>query len=602
MTGDAEKSGWAVFKKIWVRLEKQQKLRLAALSILIFFSGLAEIISIGSIIPFMTVLLSPDKMDSLSIIIWLKSGLGEGSDQQIVYIMTAAFCTIVILAGILRVTSVWLITKISQSIGHNFEGKVYRAIIDMPYTTHMTRHGAEFISILEQAKLIGASVSYIVDGFNAIFINLCLVITLLFVNPTIAALCFSVLGGAFIAASLISRKRLTANSKKSFACKTDRMTTVHESLRGIRDIILDGGHKFYATSFNGLIKKLSDIAVENEICKQSPKIIIENMAIVFVALLACIIGSQGDITTLLPVFAAIALGVQKMLPLLQKIYMSWSFFKAESFSLDSALSCIARPDSNKETVQPAQNITFQKTYEMKNLNFRYAVDKPNVLKNINFKITAGQRIGIVGKTGSGKSTFLDIFMGLLPTTAGTIEVDGQALKPEQITGWQKNLAHVSQRIFIANRSIASNIALNISDAEIDHARIIEAARIAQAEEFINECPAGYDEIVGEQGIKLSGGQCQRLGIARAIYKQAPILILDEATSALDIPTESKVIEGIKNYSAGLTAIIVSHRMSILKFCDVIYLLEDGKLEQISYEELLKRNIEEEPPEAEAIAS
>ena len=307
-----------------------------------------------------------------------------------------------------------------------------------------------------------------------------------------------------------------------------------------------------------------------------------------IATLAIVLASrQGGLAVALPVLGAIALGAQRLLPLLQQIYVSWSIAVGSQSLLDQVLELLRLP-LDPAMSRPVDPLPFDDRIRFDDVSYVYQSRRGSAVDGATFEIRRGQRIALIGKTGSGKSTLADLLMGLLEPSAGAITVDGVQLTQENRRNWQRSIAHVPQAIFLADASIARNIALGSATDSFDLERVKEAARKAELDAFVEGLPEGYDTFVGERGIRLSGGQRQRLGIARAIYKQAPVLVLDEATSALDDATEAAVMKSLDQLGdEGLTIIMIAHRLSTVSRADVVIRLDDGRVVDVgSYSEVL----------------
>ena len=291
----------------------------------------------------------------------------------------------------------------------------------------------------------------------------------------------------------------------------------------------------------------------------------------------------------LPVLGVLALGAQRLLPTLQQAYAAWAGIKGNQASVQDALALLEQPMPDS-TTEGTGALTFDKTIRMQAITFAYQPTHPAVLKNLELTIRKGERVGIIGATGSGKSTLMDLLMGLLEPSGGRLEVDGQTIDSTTRRAWQSRIAHVPQAIYLADSSVEENIAFGVPRKEIDHARVVEAAQQAQIAELIESMPDGYRSQVGERGVRLSGGQRQRIGIARALYKQADVIVFDEATSALDNETERTVMESIDTLKANLTVVIIAHRLSTLQKCDRIVELGEGGVKRIgSYEQIVDGN-------------
>jgi ATP-binding cassette subfamily B protein len=317
-----------------------------------------------------------------------------------------------------------------------------------------------------------------------------------------------------------------------------------------------------------------------QLITSAPKYLIEMFGMLLIALLAyLIVAYYADSEGVIPLLGVLALSAQRMLPMLQQIYSGWTAILSGKDSVKDSLDFLDQPVLIQNTYETHDPIKFLDTISLKSLGFRYGVEQPAVLKDLNLKFKRGEIVGIIGTTGSGKSTLLDLIMGLLLPTSGILSVDDVELTYENLNRWQKNIAHVPQTIFLNDATVLSNIAFGVSGQEIDVERVIQAAKLAQIHEDIESWPLGYGTNVGERGVKLSGGQKQRIGIARAFYKKSEVLIFDEATSALDPITESKVMSSFNQLSYRPTVFIIAHRLSTLKQCTRVLKVENGYIIQ-----------------------
>jgi ATP-binding cassette subfamily B protein len=283
----------------------------------------------------------------------------------------------------------------------------------------------------------------------------------------------------------------------------------------------------------------------------------------------------------------LAFGAQRLLPVMQQAYASWSSIQGGKASLQDALDLLDQPLPDHINNLSFQVLKFKKQIAIKQLSFRYGNTTPYILKELDFKISKGSRVGFIGSTGSGKSTLLDIIMGLLQPTEGFLEVDEELITKQNQRSWHSHIAHVPQAIFLSDGTIEENIAFGVPRHLIDRKRVLRSAEQAQISESIESWPNKYQTLVGERGVRLSGGQRQRIGIARALYKQADVIILDEATSALDNDTEEAVMKVINNLNPDLTIMIVAHRISTLRNCSQIIKLNNGRIESIcSYSDIV----------------
>jgi ATP-binding cassette subfamily B protein len=310
----------------------------------------------------------------------------------------------------------------------------------------------------------------------------------------------------------------------------------------------------------------------------SPRFVMEAMGMVLIAALAYGISrSAQGIAAALPVLGALAVGAQRLLPALQQVYSGWAGIVGSQVSLAKVLELLDQPIAAEALSTNGNALIFKKEVRFSEVRFRYAPDAPWILDRFNLTIRKGTRVGFVGSTGSGKTTVLDLLMGLLTPSEGELLVDGAPIVGDRVRPWQRAIAHVPQSIFLADTSIAQNIAFGVPLHAIDLDRVRQAAKRAQIAEFIENRPDGYDARVGERGVQLSGGQRQRIGIARALYKQASVLVFDEATSALDNATEQSVMDAIDGLDRELTILLIAHRLSTVRRCDMIVEIGEGRV-------------------------
>jgi ATP-binding cassette subfamily B protein len=414
-------------------------------------------------------------------------------------------------------------------------------------------------------------------------------LALIAIDPMVASVAAVGFGASYALITWMSRRRLHRNSQRIAYEQTQVVKALQEGLGGIRDVLLDGTQPIYCDIYRQADHPLRRAQGNNAFIGQSPRYVMEALGMVLIAALAYALSRQaGGIATALPVLGALALGAQRLLPALQQIYSAWAGIAGNHASLADTIELLDQP-LPAELLQPAPApLIIQNAIRFDSVRFRYTSDGPWVLDGLNLNIPKGARVGFVGSTGSGKSTTQDLLMGLLIPTEGELLVDDQPISGNRLRAWQRSIAHVPQSIYLADATLAENIAFGVPRDAIDMVRVQQAARQAQIADFIESSPKGYQAYVGERGIRLSGGQRQRIGIARALYKQASVLVFDEATSALDNATEQSVMDAIEGLSSDLTILLIAHRLTTVRRCDIIVELEHGQVvAQGTYEQLLE---------------
>ncbi len=569
----------ALFK----RTSKKRKLQILILFILILLSSFAEMFSLTLIIPFLTVISYPSKLLEYRLIENIYKSLNFETPDQLIFPITFIFCLAIILAAFLRLFTVWINGKLAAIIGSEFGSQAYSKSLNQSYEEHISTKSSEMISALTiHIDNIISFVDFALSIISSFFILIGLIITLFIINTKVALSIGLFLSVFYIFIGYFTEKRLVKNSRKISKRYNENTKIIQEGYGSFRDIILDKRQSFYLNLFNSSYYQYRDLRAENNLLGVFPKFIIEALGICLICLVSLsIISSSGDINNALPILGAFALGAQRILPAIQTIYSSLSGIRGGKSSVEIIVSLLDKETSKIEKKISISNFEFSKNVTFENISYKYSEKSNLILKDINFEIKKGERVGIIGKTGSGKSTTIDLLMGLLSPTSGKILIDDRELNFKKdksfVSKWQSKIGHVPQAIYLTDKSIAENIAFNLPKEKINFKRVKLAAERAQINQFIESMPNKYLSSVGERGIQLSGGQQQRIGIARALYKGASILIFDEATSALDDITENKLMDTINNLSNYITIIMIAHRLTTIKNCDKLIKLENGKV-------------------------
>ena len=576
--------------RIWRHLSRRRKFQFGLVLALMLISAFTEVVSLGAVLPFLGILISPDRIFNHPLAADVVLALGITSADQLVLPLTIAFVTAALLAGAIRMLLLWVSTRLAYASGTDLSIDMYQRTLYQPYSVHLARNSSEVISgVTSKVSKTVDVLSFFLQLISSAVLLMALIGTLIAIDPVVALVAASGFGISYGLVTWFTRRRLNRNGQRIAHEQTQVIKALQEGLGGIRDVLLDGTQSAYCNIYRKADYSLKRAMAGNLFISGSPRFAMEALGITLIAALAYGLSNQpGGIATALPTLGALALGTQRLLPALQQAYSAWSGIVANRASLVDTIELLDQPLSAEALRTDILPLHFQGFMRFDNVRFRYSSKGPWVLDSLNLTIPKGSRVGFVGSTGSGKSTTLDLLMGLLYPTEGEFLVDGKPIGGNNARAWQQTIAHVPQSIFMADSTIAENIAFGVPPEAIDLERVEQAAHRAQIAEFIEKQPEGYDTFVGERGIRLSGGQRQRIGIARALYKQASVLVFDEATSALDNATEQSVMRSIEGLSHDLTVLIIAHRLTTVQHCDVIVELEHGRVvAQGTYEQLLE---------------
>ena len=578
-----------LLSRLWNHISPRRRGQFVWLLGITVVSSFAEVVSLSAVLPFIGILTQPEKVFKSPLIAGVAKTLGITSAADLVLPMAIAFATAALVAGGLRLLLLWVSIRLGNATGSDLSIEVYRRTLYQPYSVHVARSSSEIISGITQKVGVATTVLIsVVAVITSATLFTAIMTTLLIIDPLIAILATASFGTAYGIIAWQTRHRLVRNSQRIAQEQTQVVKALQEGLGGIRDVLLDGTQNVYCDVYRKAVLQLQRAGGENNFMSQAPRYAMESFGMALIVVFVLVLSYRpGGIGAALPILAVLALGAQRLLPLMQQLYGNWSAVAGSKAAVIDVIELLEQPLPVEANQMEPVPLELNDTISFDNVRFHYGSNGPWVLDGINLVIPKGARIGFVGSTGSGKSTALDILMGLLEPTQGKIMVDGQPISHELQRAWQRTIAHVPQSIFLADTTIAGNIAFGIPPDQIDFERVRMAAKQARIAEFIESRPEGYSAFVGERGIRLSGGQRQRIGIARALYKQANVLIFDEATSALDNETEQSVMQAIEGLSENLTILIVAHRLTTLKNCDTIVQLEHGKIDtQYTYEQLI----------------
>lgn len=548
-------------------------------------TSVAEILSVGSALPFLQALTAPERLFNISSFAPLLHVLKISSPSELLLPMTILFGVAAIGAGIMRLLLLWMTTRFSFEIGADINLDIYYRTLYQPYSVHISRSSSEIISgITTKTNSVIAGVIFpVISLMSAMVMMIAMLAAFIAIEPSIALALFIGSGSIYFCVSRFTKKYLLANSAKISRDSSLTVKALQEGLGGIRDTLIDGTQPMYCSAFKKIDESLRRAQGYNIFINNSPRYFMEALGMVLVAVTAGVISqNSSEAIGAIPILGTLALGAQRLLPILQQAYSSWSSIQGNSQELVSVLALLRQPlpryiESRSNNIKASP---FEAVIEFDDVSFRYDPQKPKVIESVSLKINKGDIIGVIGATGSGKSTLIDLLMGLLQPSQGRVLVDSLDINCEGMRNWQRQIAHVPQSIFLSDASIGENIAFGISKEEIDWERVYWCAQKAQLQEVVDGLPNGYHEIVGERGINLSGGQRQRIGIARVLYKNSALLILDEATSALDSQTEALIMDTFHSLKGAVTVVIIAHRLTTLQNCSKIIEMKAGKIHRM----------------------
>ena len=568
------------YKNLLLFIDNKRKIQFLFLLILTIFSAITEMLSIASVVPFIS--LVTDASFTKEKFYLYKFVEFNNKEEAIIY-SGLIFSSLFLINALSRIILVYVTTRLSQVTSAELSVKVYKGKLFDTYTNHISKNSSSLVAAITQKVYeMTVSISSAMNIVSGAFIFICIISILIWVNPMIMIISILFFGILYFSLIIFGRKIIRTSSKVINKQQNNIIEILQNGLGALRDIILDKSQYFYIQTFQKAVLEKAKRQTIVDFIQNSPRYIFEAMGIVlFVGLLIYsseTSKSSEEFSSILPTLAALAIGSQRILPLLNQLYANFITLKGNLYQVAEVVDSLNQNLIKEEK----EKLIIKKKIDLKNLisfnNVSFSYDKKNfILKDISFQIKKGSRVGIIGKTGEGKSTFLDLLMGLLPPENGTIYIDDVELTQDTNASWQSKISHVPQKIFLSNLSFLENIAFGIDINKIDRNRVELVSKKSQIHEFIMKLENKYLESVGERGIRLSGGQIQRIALARALYKNTEIIIFDEATNSLDVDTEKLIMKELYDLDKNLTVIMVAHRLNTLKDCDIIFEVKDKKV-------------------------
>ncbi len=581
-------------KKLSYLLSSSDRFRMIILLTMIIFMALIDMAGVASIMPFIALISNPEIIETNQI---LKTAYNIGNqfgiqtDQQFLIAVGIIVFLLLIISISFKALTLYFETRFVKTCEYNIATRLINYYLNQPYTWFLNRNSATLGKTIlsEVSNVVGKGLTPMISLITNILVTLTLFLLLFFVEPKLTSIVIFTICSFYGLVYKFNKNLMTRIGQEVFKSNELRFKTLTEAFGAFKEVKVSGLESIYINQYSKPAKKIAQGSALASIISQMPRFTLEAVAFGgMILIILYFMTVTNDISNVLPVIALYAFAGYRLMPALQKIYFSLSTLRFVGPALDSL-------HNDLKTLKPSIQIQNKETLELnkhinlKNINYNYPNSSRTTLKNINITIPAYKTIGLVGPTGSGKTTTVDIILGLLKAQKGSLEVDDKIIDELSLRAWQNSIGYVPQQIFLSDNTISANIAFGIKPKNINQDAVEYAAKIAKLHDFvINELPFKYQTNIGERGVRLSGGQRQRIGIARALYHKPKVLVLDEATSALDNLTEKAVMDAVHSSENKITKILIAHRLSTVRNCDKIYLFNKGEIEkQGTFEELVK---------------
>ena len=572
-------------QKAWALLDAQERrnaLKVLAVAVLSAFASTAMV---GSIMPFLSVLSNPSAIVDTPTVAWAYEQFGFTSSYSFLIALGLGALLVIALAMAVQVLKVYAVSRFAMMRVHTLSCRLMAQYLGKPYEYFLNHHSGDMGTriLAEAQEVVSRFLKPMAELITSALTIIALVSFLIWLEPSVALAAFSLFGGVYWLTYALSRLKLRRLGALRVDANRERYRLATEALGGVKDIKLLGRERAYIDRFRVPSHRMAKVQVHIQLLSQIPTYVIQAVALGGVVVL-CLFLVDGTsfadgtaLATILPILGVFAFAGQRIMPELGRLYQSATEIQAGLAAVDAVHADLIG-DSAAIPIDMPRPLGLRQTLELTGVSYRYPQAEHAGVTDISLTIRSGEKIGVVGGTGAGKTTLADIVLGLLRPQFGHLVVDGTPVTVANLRAWQQTVGYVPQEIFLTDASVAENIALGIGPNQIDMDRVTRAARIASIDAFIrDDLPMGYDTTVGERGVRLSGGQRQRIGIARALYHDADLIVFDEATSALDNLTEAEVMAAIDVLPGDKTVLIIAHRLSTVKRCDRIVVMERGRI-------------------------
>lgn len=587
---------WETIRKLRDLLDRREKLQAVALLFLVLLVGLVESSRIASILPLVAVLADPGIVRSNAYVAAAYNWLGfDSTDHFLVFLGLSLFGLLLLTLSISALLT-WASTRFMSMRNYSLSRRLFEVYLDKPYEWYLRHNSADLgKSVLsEVAQVVNGSLMPAMNLVTEGVLAACMISILIIADPFLAFFVIAFLICGYWLVYVVARGYLTRIGEQRLAANKERFRVSNEAFGGIKDVKVLGLEPAYLKRFDKPSFRFIDMQVKSTLVGALPQYGFQ--AVAFGLVLGIVFYQMkvgGDLAKALPIIALYALAGQRLMPALQGVYKASAQLRYSKPALDAIHHALVERPRETTAAEPTsvKPLGLADQIELRGVSYTYPTGSSAAVDNVTLVIKARTVVGFVGETGAGKTTLVDIILGLLEPQSGGLLVDGMSITAGNREQWLRSIGYVPQHVFLSDDTVAANIALGVRPSKIDRDSLQRAAQIANLHLFIEkELPQGYQTVVGERGIRLSGGQRQRISIARALYRDPDLLIMDEGTSALDNLTERAVMDAVNNLASRKTIVMIAHRLSTVRNCDTIYLMERGAVvAHGSYEQLIQRS-------------
>ena len=587
---------FGTYRKIFDLLDRRERYRFGLLLGMILVMSLLEVAGVASIIPFLAVLSDPQIIHETPYLEFLYDGLGFQSDRAFLLFLGGVVFGVVVFGLAFKALTLFALTRFSMMRSYSISTRLFGGYLSQPYVWFLSRHSADLGKTIlsEVGQVIQMTIVPALTLLAYIAVVLALAVLLFLVEPVVVTFVVAALGGSYGLIYFGIRRLLNRIGEQRVHANRERYQAANEAMGGIKDVKMLGLENAYLRRFREPAAVFARAQALAAILGQIPRYVLEAVAFggMLVILLVLLARADGRLEEVIPLLGMFAFAGMRMFPAMTKVYESFTRLQFGRYALDALHREMTESRPGQPLPgQPSETLHLRERLELEDLHYSYPGAEKPALNGLDIRINAFTTVGIVGGSGAGKTTAVDVILGLLSPQEGALRVDGVVITEQNRRAWQRSIGYVPQHIFLSDDTIAANIAFGVPRNRIDMDAVKRAARLSELDRFVTEeLPQGYETMVGERGVRLSGGQRQRIGIARALYYDPSVLVFDEATSALDNLTERAVMDAVHNLTGAKTVIMIAHRLTTVQGCKEIILMEEGRVvARGSYAELIEES-------------